>query len=132
MATLTIRALEATPDLIVVDKAKASSGESEIDYDKADKFEELWERTGSSSFTFIDVQLRMSGRYTVTLKPGQIYEVAIFQADHGPLSTDPIMLMTLKVFCLWKAPTGLPLITDQNSDTGGTWHWHQIHTKVPT
>ena len=38
----------------------------------------------------------------------------------------------LKVYCLLKNPETRNLITDQNQQTGGTWHFHQIHTDVPT
>jgi hypothetical protein len=59
--------------------------------------------------------------------------VGIYEGDdHGPLSDNPIPTANLKVFCLWKKPEARDLITDQNRDSGGTWHWHQIATKVPT
>ena len=78
--------LSAAPGLIVVDKSIGSSGNSEIAYIKAGRLEDLWERTGPASWTFINVHLKtgqgdeadVSGHYTVTLKPGQIYQVAVF------------------------------------------------------
>ena len=133
--------LTATPDLIVVDKALGlSSGSTMIGYTKFGRSQELWERTGSSSWTQINVYLRTghgneaddAGFYPVMLKPGQVYEVGVFEADHGPTTTDPIKAISELVFCVWKAPTGAKLITDQNRDTGGTWHFHQIHTGIPT
>jgi hypothetical protein len=133
--------LSAAPDLIVVDKSTGSStGNAEISYSKDTNFDDLWERTGTGPWTFINVHVRTgrgdeadgSGHYPVTLSPGQIYQLAVFQKDHGPSNTDPIMVKTLLVFCVWKKPTGVPLITDQNRDTGGTWHFHQIHTGIPT
>jgi hypothetical protein len=48
------------------------------------------------------------------------------------LATDPIRKAYVKVFSVWKKPSVTKLITDENKDTGGTWHWHQIHTSVPT
>jgi hypothetical protein len=133
--------LTATPDIIVVDKSiGAVIGATTIAYSKPGRFEDLFERTGSSSYQRVNVHLKTglgdeaddSGSYTQTLMPGQIYQLTAFTADHGPFDTDPIQLGTLLVYCIWKAPTAVSLITDQNSDTGGTWHWHQIHTKIPT
>jgi hypothetical protein len=135
MATLT-----AAPDIIVVDKAVASSGSTTISYSKAGRSETLFERTGSSSYKRVNVFLKTglgdeaegSGSYPQALKPGQVYQLTVFEADHGPFDSDPEQVTTLLVFCIWKAPSKVSLITDQNRGAGGTWYWHQIHTSVPT
>ena len=41
------------------------------------------------------------------------------------------MVSTLTLFCVWKTPTGLSLITDLNRQTGGTLASAQIHTRIP-
>jgi hypothetical protein len=132
--------LVATPDIIVVDKeAGATSGSTDIQYTK-EREEELWERLPGAGWTLINVHVRtgkgdeadLAGEYSITLKPGLMYEVGIFEMDHGPLSTDPNRLADLKVFCLWKKPEDRALITDENRGWGGTWYRHQVATKVPT
>jgi hypothetical protein len=125
---------------IVVDKeAGKTSGTTTINYDK-ERREELWEKTNGANWLQINVHVRtglgdeanFAGAYPITLKPGGTYEVSVFAAGHGPLSTDPILVTALKIFCLWKKPEVRNLITDQNRSTGGTWHRHQVGTSVPT
>jgi hypothetical protein len=138
----------AAANPIVVDKSVANSGTTTITYEK-DQREEMWERVTGSAWTQVtntDLFKRVAtataaekGKFALAgsplpppLKPGMAYEVGIFTQDHGPLTTDPIRKAYVKVFCVWKKPTVRTLITDQNRDTGGTWHWHQIHTSVAT
>ena len=138
----------AAANPIVVDKSVANSGTTTITYEK-DRDEEMWERLAGGSWTQVtntDLFKRVAtataaekGIFALggsplppPLKPGMAYEVGIFTQQRGPLTTDPIRKAYAKVFCVWKKPTVRKLITDQNRDTGGTWHWHQIHTLVPT
>jgi hypothetical protein len=138
----------AATNLIVVDKSIATSGITTLTYEK-DQREEMWERYAPGAWTPVantDLFKRVAtatadekGNFSLgasplppPLKPGMTYEVGIFTEQHGPLTTDPIRKASAKVFCIWKKPDARKLITDQNRDTGGTWHWHQIHTSVPT
>jgi hypothetical protein len=73
-----------------------------------------------------------AGSFAITLKPGQAYELCVFEEDHGPLTTDPIRRACLTVHCLWKRPEERNLITDHNEAVGGTWYARQTHTNVPT
>jgi hypothetical protein len=132
--------LTAAPDIIIVDvDAGETSGSTSITYDK-DSDDELWESTAGGVQSSIDVRTRVgtatsaefTGTYKIDLKPGSSYLVGVFQAGHGPLTTDPIRLASLNVFCLLKRPTDRALITDENRSFGGTWYFHQIHTTVPT
>lgn len=132
--------LTADNNPVIVDKeAKETNGKTVIHYRK-EALEELWERYTLGSWSPINVHERtglgdkadFDGTYQIVLKPGEVYEVAVYEAIHGPLSTDPILRTALKVFCLWKKPEVRKLITDQNSETGGTWHHHQVATNVPT
>jgi hypothetical protein len=130
--------IKATANPIVVDKAVATNGSTTIEYEK-DESEELWELMPGSNWNgpinlFARVQTaeaNTKGKFGVNLKPGQTYEVGIFAVGHGPLR-DPIRKSYLKVFCVWKKPEDRQLITDENRAFGGTWYWHQIHTKIPT
>lgn len=131
----------ATPDIIVVDNAVAANGTTDIAYSKDGRFENLFERRGSTSYKLIDVaartgtpadQAEFSGHYQVTLSPGDVYQVTAFPVNHGPFDSDPEQFGTLMVFCIWKAPAAALLVTDQNRETGGTYHWHQIHTNQVT
>lgn len=135
-----MRSLKANPDIIVVNTASgASSGSTTIQYEKQDRPDELWERMPGSGWSLINVHVRTgqgdiadrTGQFPITLKPGQSYDIGIYEQDHGPLSSDPINLLRLKVYCILKR-SNVTLITDENRNTGGTWHWHQIATNVPT
>ncbi|HEY0078682.1 MAG TPA: hypothetical protein VGB73_08550 [Pyrinomonadaceae bacterium] len=132
--------LKAEPDIIVVDEDDGETyGNAEIKYQK-EPYQELWERTPGSGWEQINVHVRTkvgdeadtAGRYEITLKPGEVYEVGIYDDDYGPLKGNPHPRANLKVYCLWKKPKVRSLITDRNQDTGGTWHWHQVGTNVPT
>ncbi len=136
----TMATLQATPSPIVVDnEAGKTDGTTNIDYLKA-AVEELWERFTGGTWTQINPHVRTGrgdeadryGSYPVTLKPGQNYEVCVYTWDHGPLKPDPIQVACVKVYCLWKKPHDVALITDENESFGGTWYWHQVHTNVPT
>ncbi len=138
----------AASNPIVVDKSIANSGTTTITYEKDDR-EEMWERvaggawiqvTNTILFTRVATAVAAEkGAFSLgasplppPLKPGMTYEVGVFTEMHGPLTTDPIRKAYVKVFSVWKKPEVRKLITDQNRDTGGTWHSHQIHTSVPT
>ncbi len=135
-----MQSLKANPDIIVVDNGiGANSGSALIKYEK-ERWQELWERPPASGWSKTNVHVLTGqgdiadtvGEYPVNLKPGDIYEVGIFEKNQGPINADPIPLTKLKVFCLWKKPKERDLIIHQNRGSGGTWHLHQIATKVPT
>jgi hypothetical protein len=132
--------IKADPNPIIVDReAGETSGTTKITYSK-EALEELWERTNSGSWLEINVHVRTGigdeadfhGVYEITLKPGGIYEVCVFRNGQGPLSTDPVLVTTIKVFCLLKKPEVRKLITDIDRGSGGTWHIHRMATNVPT
>jgi hypothetical protein len=141
--------VNATTNPIVVDKAAGETdGSTTITYEK-ERSEEFWERLPGSSWSGVSntdlfkraatAEAETKGTFALgaiplppRLKPGQTYEVGIFVAGHGPLTTDPIRNSYLKVFSVWKKPEGLKLITDQNEAFGGTWYWRQTHTRIPT
>src|SRR5262245_51496446 len=139
--------VNATTNPIVVDNTVGQTdGSTTITYEK-DSREEMWERLPGSAWSLVsktelfkrvataDAETR--GKFTLgalpippKLKPGQTYEVGIFTEGHGPLTLDPLLQSKVKVFCVWKMPRDRRLITDENRDSGGTWHWHQIFTKI--
>ncbi len=132
--------VEAAPSPIIVDKAAGeSSGMSTLKYEKYAE-QQLWERRPGGPWSLINVHVRtglgdkadLGGSFSITLKPGQGYELAVFEQGHGPATTDPLRIADVTVFCLWKKPEARGLITDQNRTFGGTWYWHQTHTSVPT
>ena len=133
--------VKATPNPIVVDKAAGqSSGTTGVNYEK-DSEQELWERNPPSGpWSPVNVHVRtglgdkadLSGSFPITLKPGQNYELAVFEQGHGPSTSDPIQRAIVTVFCLLKKPEAGKLISDQNRAFGGTWYSHQTHTNVTT
>jgi len=132
--------LSSMSSLIIVDKEGGqTNGTTTIKYEK-EFDDELFERIIGKPWSSVNVHVRTGlgdvadkhGSYPITLDPGQVYEAAIYEAGHGPLTTDPIQIAELKVFCIWKKPEPRKLITDQNRNSGGTYHRHQIATNVPT
>src|SRR5690349_15208780 len=112
-------ALSALPDLVVVDvDAGQTSAVTTISYEK-DSEDDIWELVAGGSWSRVNVHVRTGlgdvadrkGSWSVTLAPGQSYELGVFARGHGPLSTDPIRRATLVVFCVLKKPRELGLIT---------------------
>ena len=134
--------LKADPSPVVVDNELGESKGTTTIYYLKDLAQELWERTDGGSWLQINVfkrtrnkerEAEFRGQYDIALKPGQFYEVAVFNSNRGPLPfIDPGLVAELKVFALWKKPENRKLITDQNSFWGGTWHLRHLHTNVPT
>ena len=88
----------ANPTPIVVDKEIGeTSGPTTLAYEK-EPWEELWERPPGKPWVEVNVHVRtglgdeadFAGSFAITLKPGQAYELCVFEEDHGPLTTDPI------------------------------------------
>jgi hypothetical protein len=134
-----MRSLKAKESPIIVDKKYATSGNTKITYEK-ESGDEIWERRNGGGWSQRSVSA-LSGSsatpqiidsYSVTLVPGEIYEVTLFEYRNGPLTPDPLPGPTFQIFCLWKKPEGVKLITDKNLSFGGTWYWQQVHTTVPT
>jgi len=130
----------AAPSPIIVDKtAGQTKGSTGLKYEKQ-REQELWERYDSGAWSPINPHVRLGlgdeadveGAFPITLKPGQSYELGVFDQGHGPTTSDPIERAAATVFCLWKKPQAMGLITDENRAFGGTWYSHQIHTNVPT
>jgi hypothetical protein len=135
-----MRKLWSIPDIIVVDKgAGAKNGPSQIFYQKEER-DELWLKDAGSAFQSPNVHVLTGkgdiadreGDFLINLKPGGVYEAAIYEEGHGPFHTDPIRLAHLTVYCIWKKPEVRTLITDHNRSAGGTWYKHQIATNVST
>lgn len=135
-----MRKLSSIPDIIIVDNgAGAKSGPSQIFYQKEER-DELWLKDAGSTFQNPNVHFLTGkgdiadtkGDFFIKLKPGGVYEAGIYEEGHGPLTTDPIRLAHLLVYCIWKKPEVTNLITDHNRSVGGTWYKHQIATNVPT
>ncbi|HET7399640.1 MAG TPA: hypothetical protein VFJ94_14075 [Intrasporangium sp.] len=134
--------LEAQTNPLIVDReAGDPDASTTITYDKLDD-EVLWLRPPGGGWTspnpFVltgQPTADRTGTFVVTLTPGQIHDVAIFQRDRVPIDDQVVQTRAeafLKVFCLWKEPENRTLVTDENSETGGTWHGHHIHTNVAT
>jgi hypothetical protein len=131
--------LTASINPIVFDTSTGiNTGPSSVSYRK-DEFDEIWTRAPGSVWMRANPHILTGrgdeadreGSFPVDLKPGETFDIGIFQEDHGPLATDPLPRETLTVFCLLKNGQ-LRLITDENTATGGTWHSHQLATNVPT
>lgn len=135
-----MRKLWSIPDIIVVDNgAGEKSGQSQIFYQKEEK-DELWLKDAGGPFENPNVHVLTGkgdiadkeGDFLIELKPGGVYEAAIYEEGHGPLKTNSIRLAHLLVYCIWKKPEARTLITDHNWSVGGTWYQHQIATNVAT
>jgi hypothetical protein len=72
------------------------------------------------------------GNWKWELTTGQLYQVGIFEEEHGPLSQSPDEKVSLRVLCILKNPERARLITDEQIAIGGTWSWHHTHTSEPT
>ena len=134
--------LQTTVNPIVIDNLATPpeiNGQSMITYNK-ESTEELWEIQPGSSWSQINVhtltglgdEADRSGSYPITLTAGQIYRAGLFDQDHGPLSTDPILRADLTVMAVLKGPEVRQLIVQEDQNTGGTWHRHAVTTNVPT
>jgi hypothetical protein len=130
--------LKADPNPIIVDKELGETEGTTTIYYMKDLDQELWERMDGGNWSQKrtknkEKEAEFRGKYDITLKPGQFYDVAVFQSNRGPLpSADPSLVTELRVFCLWKKPEVQKLITDGNSSWGGTWYSRQLATNVPT
>ncbi len=132
--------LASDPDIIIVDPAIATSGLATISYSKLPD-EELWFRLGTTPWTMINENIATGqrgapplskGKYTISLLPGDRYELGVFTPDHGPTTLDPLRQASLVVFCLLKKPAAQSLIMDTNELVGGTFYWNRILTSKPT
>lgn len=134
-----MRELASYPNIIIVNNERGEiNGPAEIKYEK-ESFDELYEMESGGPWSLINVFVRTGqrdadrlGHYSITLKPGQTYEVGIFEGTHGPLTMDPILHKKLKIYCLWKKPEVREFIVDENRAAGGTYYWRQFATSVPT
>lgn len=134
--------LNASPNPVFVDlEAGETERKTRVSWSK-DPDQELWERVNGGTWEPINPYKKTEGEekdaetegfFAQALRPGDVYEIAVFASDHGPLpSVDPILVKALKVFGLLKKPETRRLITDGNSSWGGTWYFRQMATNVPT
>ena len=127
--------IQASPNPIVVDNTTSppgADGKTTIKYDKQAS-EELWERKPGLGWTPVPTHDDddFSGRYEVTLRPGQSYTAGVFSPTFGPNSKDP-RGATVTVFAVLKKPSDRRLIDDHSGTGGGTWLRHGVKTAVPT
>lgn len=137
MAQITVKS-----NPIVVDReAGDNDGTTMIAYGK-ESYEVLWLRPPGKGWDqpnlFVltgEATADTKGTFSITLQPGEIFDIGIYRENQQPIDEQVIQtraLAFLKVFCIWKKPEQRKLITDQNRQSGGTWHWHQVHTNIPT
>jgi len=132
--------LSAVPDIVVIDADVGQmDGSTTVSYEK-EEFEELWERPPGSGWSRINVHVRTGqgdeadrrGSFPVTLRPGDKYELGVFNRGNTPLDPDPVQLAKLLVYGLLKRPGQRNLIVDTARAFGGTWCFHRVATNVPT
>lgn len=66
---------------------------------------------------------------------GQVLELRMYSdslADPNQADDYYRVKLTLAITCLLKQPTLTDLVSDQGEDTGGTYHWHLVATRMPT
>lgn len=133
-------ALQASSNPIIIDLNSGVWGGSTIGYFKAPT-DEIWHRFQGGPWQsdpdptvafdgLVSDFPDLEGSFPVLLRPGEIWEIAIFAQDHGPLA-DPILLARLTLFAIAKQPKS-NLITSEDWNTGGTWHSHTVSTNAPT
>jgi hypothetical protein len=136
--------LKADANPIVVDNdAGQINGVTTVGYQK-DSDNVLWIQSPGKGWDAPNLLLltqggspdfKTDGHFDVTLTPGDIFDIAIFERDQRPIDDQIVQtraLAFLKIFCLWKSPRVTTLLTDENSSSGGTWHTHQLHTNTST
>jgi hypothetical protein len=145
----------ATPDLIVVNtNAGQTSGTTKINYSSGMGRVFLWFRVLSASggtVTGDTWQLKdlvppeltdcstpdcaFAGTFSVTLKPGQVWEGRIFhqaETDPNSPSSDEEPAAQLAVVAIVKQPSAQDLIQSVERQAGGTFLWSRINSNVPT
>jgi hypothetical protein len=135
--------ITASPNIVLVEADQWD--DSKISYEK-DTWQTIWWRVNfDPSWSPAELHgltrkgdvAQSSGSFLVSqlfkgIRPGNFIEVAIFDADHGPDRTDPIIRVSVRIIGLKKRPSPSPLISDHNRDTGGTWHARELATNLPT
>lgn len=151
--------LMAIPDMVIVENdIGKTTGTTSISYEKStDAIRPiLWERFVGKPWTIIELKPpriisspsgdpEIDGVFSTTMAPGKVYQVVMYH-EHVP-SIDPNVLdpnapqnqnvedrpdALLTVVAMLKKPDPSNLITDQNTNTGGTWFFKQVATNVPT
>lgn len=126
---------------IVVDRgAGETSGSTTISYEKTTDGA-LWIRLPGKGwdapnlFNLVGTaKADESGTFAITLRPGEILDLAIFRFNLKPIDEQIVQTRAeafLKVFCVMRV-SERTLITDENEQTGGTFHKHQIATSENT
>ena len=98
--------LTATPAIVIIDvEVGQTANTTSIHYDKR-REDEIWERVRGSAWSgpFFSKVTGLfgdeTGDYTESLRPGDTYEVGIYENERGPTTTDPISLANLAVYGL--------------------------------
>ena len=110
----------------------------------------LWERTVGQQWTPIPLDppriisspsgnAKQDGSFSQTLKPGQVYQVVLYNGSIDPNVVDPDGASreqrpdaSVTVMALLKDPERTNLIVDQARGIGGTWFRKVVQTTVPT
>jgi hypothetical protein len=146
--------LKAFPDVVVIDrKGGHRTGTTGILYvgDAASgQVPMLWERTVGQKWTPIPLDppriisspsgnAKQDGSFSQTLKPGQVYQVVLYNRSIDPNVVDPDGASreqrpdaSVTVVALLKDPERTNLIVDQARGIGGTWFRKVVRTTVPT
>lgn len=115
----------------------ATTGTVRIEYDKYEA-QEIWIRNDNGAWVHVtDVEnlgpgehSDNGGRYTLTISPGEIYEVGIFEPEAGP--PDPQQVAGLKIFGINKQPGPIKLVEGHSEEAGGTFVSQFIETSKRT
>ena len=145
-------ALLAAPDTVLIDRVVGglNTGRATIVYERGDYWGPiLWERIVGESWVRVLLEVprvisspsgdpeRDGQFFSPPLKPGQIYQVLMYQFDYfdpnspGVLSREkPEGFVT--VFALLKDPENKSLIVSEDQNVGGTWYQKTVNTVMPT
>jgi hypothetical protein len=133
--------IDAKRNPIVVDRgAGETNGATTISYEKTSD-EVLWIRPPGKGWDAPNLfvltgtaKADEAGVFAITLSPGDIFDIAIFRFGQTPIDEQIVQTRAeafLKLFCVSRV-SERTLITDENQQTGGTFHVHQIATNVNT
>jgi len=131
--------LTAQPRKVLIDTQHgATNGTANITYEK-DPDEELWLRRPGDDWVRPNLFQMIGtadaderGRFNVTVRPGDLFQVGIFRNDWGPLSAEPTALTLVSVAGMEQEPVPDQIITAMTEEHGGTFTIVSLRTAVPT
>jgi hypothetical protein len=131
--------LSASPVTVIIDiEAGEVDDTATISYRK-ERDHVLWERIDFDAWmphaiptaSPNDVRHQRGEFLSLKLKPGSYYEVVVFRPDGDPNVSMEHMEAHTAVPTLRKRPEERRLISDENTDEGGTWCAHSVHAVKP-